>query len=199
MRPPIELPRTTVSPQVLEELLGEISSLASVYHKPADTFVGRGRIGAEAMQKRPIEYVLPAVSIPNSITNKARLFSSAEDDISREKALQTVVAGQQAENLLDFDDPSTGDGAAVGLAATTASIAATPAGAQFQTSSNPLDDLVSIFGSSGLSQSTAPPLSSGPPPLSALSFGGISSPASIMSPVQSTPKQTQNDDLLGLF
>lgn len=58
MRPPISLPRTTVSAAVLEELLGEIGSLASVYHKPAETFIGRGRIGAEAMQKRPLEFVI---------------------------------------------------------------------------------------------------------------------------------------------
>jgi AP-1 complex subunit beta-1 len=124
---------------------------------------------------------------------------SAEDDLSREKALQTVVAGQQAENLLDFDD-TPADGAPSGLAATTASIAATPAGAQFQTSTNPLDDLVSIFGSTGLGQPTSPPLSSGPPPLSALSLG-TSTPTSIMSPVQSKPtsQQSQQEDLLGLF
>lgn len=55
LRPPISLPRMTVSPAVLEELLGEISSLASVYHKPAETFVGRGRMGADAMQRLPYE------------------------------------------------------------------------------------------------------------------------------------------------
>ncbi|KAJ7802428.1 adaptin N terminal region-domain-containing protein [Mycena olivaceomarginata] len=36
-RPPISIPRTTVAPGLLEELLGEISSLASVYHKPEET------------------------------------------------------------------------------------------------------------------------------------------------------------------
>lgn len=56
-RPPISLPRTTVSPQLLEELLGEVSSLASVYHKPEETFVGRGRIGIDTVQKKGVEYV----------------------------------------------------------------------------------------------------------------------------------------------
>lgn len=55
-RPPISIPRTSVSPALLEELLGEISSLASVYHKPAETFVGRGRVGADAIRKGT-EYV----------------------------------------------------------------------------------------------------------------------------------------------
>lgn len=36
---------------VLEELLGEIGFLASVYHKPAETFVGRGRVGADSLRK----------------------------------------------------------------------------------------------------------------------------------------------------
>jgi hypothetical protein len=52
IRPPISIPRTTVAPALLEELLGELSSLASVYHKPAETFIGRGRIGADSVQKR---------------------------------------------------------------------------------------------------------------------------------------------------
>lgn len=56
-RPPISLPRTTVSPQLLEELLGEVSSLASVYHKPAETFVGPGRIGIDSLQRKASEYV----------------------------------------------------------------------------------------------------------------------------------------------
>ena len=50
-RPPISIPRTTVAPALLEELLGEVSSLASVYHKPAETFVGRGRVGADSVRK----------------------------------------------------------------------------------------------------------------------------------------------------
>ncbi|KAG2034173.1 Adaptor protein complex beta subunit [Suillus americanus] len=54
-RPPISIPRTTVSPALLEELLGEISSLASVYHKPAHTFVGHGRVGADSVQRKESE------------------------------------------------------------------------------------------------------------------------------------------------
>lgn len=50
-RPPISLPQTTVSPAILEELVAEISSLASVYHKPAATFIGKGRLGAEDVSR----------------------------------------------------------------------------------------------------------------------------------------------------
>lgn len=57
VRPPISLPNTTVAPAVLDELLSEISSLASVYHKPAATFIGKGRYGVDEMSKRRAEYV----------------------------------------------------------------------------------------------------------------------------------------------
>jgi hypothetical protein len=55
VRPPISLPQTTVAPAILEELISEISSLASVYHKPAATFIGKGRLGADEMAKRAVE------------------------------------------------------------------------------------------------------------------------------------------------
>ncbi|KAI6010223.1 adaptin N terminal region-domain-containing protein [Pisolithus marmoratus] len=118
-RPPISIPRTTVSPALLEELLGEISSLASVYHKPAETFIGHGRIGADAVQRKGTKY----------------------DHAFAQKAFRTVVAGQQAENLLDFDDVPAQE-VPSGLAATRI-LPSTPAAASFLsgTSTNPLDDL----------------------------------------------------------
>ena len=45
-----------MAPALLEELLGEIGSLASVYHKPAETFIGHGRVGADSLRKGE-EYV----------------------------------------------------------------------------------------------------------------------------------------------
>ncbi|KAF8591723.1 Adaptor protein complex beta subunit [Ramaria rubella] len=180
-RPPISIPRTTVSPALLEELLGEISSLASVYHKPAETFVGQGKYGADAVQRQA---------------------SSLDDDISStQKALQNIAAGQQAENLLDFGDEDSGDGQPSGLAATT--ISATPAAANLlQNSSNPLDDLVSIFGGSGLNGSISPtqqPPSGG---LGGLSFGTqpVVPHTMVAGHAPTTVKPTQGqDDLLGLF
>lgn len=82
-RPPISIPLTTVPPAVLDELVSELSSLASAYHKPAATFIGKARIGADGFKGQGGE---------------------AEDDITREKALATVVQGQKSENLLDFGD-----------------------------------------------------------------------------------------------
>lgn len=46
----------SLPPLLLEQMLQELSSLASVYHKPPEAFLGHGRFGAEAMQKAAIEY-----------------------------------------------------------------------------------------------------------------------------------------------
>ncbi|RPD53635.1 Adaptor protein complex beta subunit [Lentinus tigrinus ALCF2SS1-7] len=184
VRPPITLPRTTVSPALLEELLGEIPLLASVYHKPAETFVGRGRIGADSMQRKGTDL--------------------ADDRLATQKALQTVAAGQQAENLLDFDDDVPNDGQPSGLAATTV-LASTPAAANLLagTSSNPLDDLVSIFGSASLGATSSPAPAN---PMGGFGFGTSPlAPAPAVTPVLSPqpPAQPQaqsgQDDLLGLF
>jgi AP-1 complex subunit beta-1 len=130
--------------------------------------------------------------------------------------LQTVAAGQVAENLLDFEDtpgPSS-DAAPSGLAATTVVPAASTAAAASLlagTSSNPLDDLVSIFGSVGAGATPQPSSSMG-----AFDFGGpgsgMTSPVAGAPPSQlfaglgsmgSPPPQQQTqqpqDDLLGLF
>ncbi|KAM6493184.1 Adaptin N terminal region domain containing protein [Amanita muscaria] len=187
-RPPISIQRTTVSPALLEELLGEVSSLASVYHKPPETFIGRGRVGADTVQRKGAEL---------------------DERLSTQKALQTVVAGQQAENLLDFDDAPAADGQPSGLAATQI-LSQTPAAANLLagTSSNPLDDLVSIFGGASLAPSTPlPPSNSNP--LGSFGFGGnlngLGTPAfstpipTVTTSAPSQPVNQPQDDLLGLF
>jgi len=175
-RPPICLPRTTVAPALLNELIGEISSLASVYHKPAATFIGQGRIGAESMQRK-----------------------GADPADSAKTALQTVAAGQASENLLDFDDEPAPE-RPTGLAAT--QVLQQPAAKNLLsgTSANPLDDLVSIFGSASMS-STAVPVAVNPAvpvfdPFRGLT--GVSSPPPTALPSTSTPAN-QQEDLLGLF
>jgi len=186
-RPPISIPRTNVSPALLDELIGELSSLASVYHKPAGTFVGLGRIGADSMQRRGIDF--------------------PEDQFSQQKALQTVAMGQQAENLLDFDDVPSDQPS--GLASTQLS-SPTPAAANLiaGTSLNPLDDLVSVFGNMG-AQPLAPGggfgASSPIPQQNAFAGLGFSGAGSTISSSASQPAisagqvKRDEDDLLGLF
>lgn len=56
-KPPITTTIQSLPPALLETLIGELSTLASVYHKPPETFLGQGRFGADAMQQAAIEYV----------------------------------------------------------------------------------------------------------------------------------------------
>ena len=109
----------------------------------------------------------------------------------------------------DFDDNTTVEGQPSGLAATQV-FAQTPAAANLLagTSSNPLDDLVSIFGGSG----------GGGAPMSAtthLGFGALGGtgvgvgfggmplspmpPRNPAPPPKPTSQQQPQDDLLGLF
>lgn len=56
-KPPITTTIQSLPPALLETLIGDLSTLASVYHKPPETFLGQGRFGADAMQQAAIEYV----------------------------------------------------------------------------------------------------------------------------------------------
>ncbi|TFL01783.1 clathrin binding protein [Pterulicium gracile] len=187
-RPPISIPQTTVAPALLEKLLGEISSLASVYHKPEETFVGKGRVGADSVQRGPTG------------------LSDAQ------RALQTVAQGQQAENLLDLDsDEVSGDTTSLGggLSSGLAAMEITPAAKNIisGTSSNPLDDLVSIFGNStpAMSSNVSSPVQQS----QSSQFGGMGGFGDLgLSPTAPKPagnasspqqQQGQEEDLLGLF
>lgn len=57
-KPPITTTIQSLPPALLDQLLNEISTLASVYHEPPEQFIGQGRFGADAVQKAAIEYAL---------------------------------------------------------------------------------------------------------------------------------------------
>ncbi|VDC04853.1 unnamed protein product [Peniophora sp. CBMAI 1063] len=181
-RPPIELAAMTVSPALLNELISEISSLASVYHKPAETFIGAGRVGTELLKK-----------------------ADAEDNRRMtQKALQTVAAGQRTENLLDFDDDPIDAGQPTGLAATQVLAQTSPAATNLimGTSANPLDDLVSIFGSATLSpQQSTPAQAQAPFGFAASPMAPSPAPGPVQNGNVTSPLSAQNpqEDLLGLF
>jgi AP-1 complex subunit beta-1 len=113
---------------------------------------------------------------------------------SAKTALQTVAAGQASENLLDFDDEPASE-EPTGLAAT--QVLQQPAAKNIMsgTSANPLDDLVSIFGSASLMSSSAVPITPAPPALDV--FGGAPPLTATVAP--STSSANQQEDLLGLF
>lgn len=56
-KPPIVTTISSLPPALLEHLLSELSTLASVYHQPPEQFVGQGRFGADEVQRAAIEYV----------------------------------------------------------------------------------------------------------------------------------------------
>jgi vesicle coat complex subunit len=56
-KPPIVTTIHSLPPALLDQLLTELSTLSSVYHKPPEQFVGAGRFGADAVQRAAIEYV----------------------------------------------------------------------------------------------------------------------------------------------
>lgn len=54
-KPPIITTIQSLPITLLERLLAELSTLASVYHKPPESFIGEGRFGADAVQRAAIE------------------------------------------------------------------------------------------------------------------------------------------------
>ena len=142
---------------------------------------------------------------------------SFEDaDTSTQKALETVVAGQKSENLLDFDadEPSIAD-TSIGTNTVPASFAPSSAAiASVAAAKNPLDELMDLFSSSNLQTPSSAPVMSVTSPTnqsvnaaaaasSSHDFDGL---AGFGGPNANTPndklataQKTQSDDLLGLF
>lgn len=62
-KPAITTTIPSLPPALLDQLIQELSTLASVYHTLPESFLGQGRFGAEAMQKAAIEYVTYAFTV----------------------------------------------------------------------------------------------------------------------------------------
>jgi len=198
-KPPITTTIQSLPPALLERLLGELTTLASVYHKPPEQFVGQGRYGADAVQQAAIEEAMQN---------------------ARENPIAAVVQGKapdaqnNIENLLDIDfdgaapassteKPSNGLSGLEGLAGTPQRMASPTVGQP--TPANNMDDLLGVFGNGGAS---AGPSGSSP-------FGGMSDSDIIngfasmdLSGSQPPPAKQQldnasgkktNEDLLSLF
>ena len=86
---------TSLPPALLEQLLAELSTLASVYHKPPESFVGKGRFGADEIQRAAIQ---------------EQRQNAAENPIAASVAAAAAANGtgsgasqNNIENLLDID------------------------------------------------------------------------------------------------
>jgi len=194
-KPPITTTMTSLPPALLDQLLTELSTLASVYHKPPETFVGQGRYGADAIQHAAIqEQRQDAVDNPIAAT------------VNTTKAAQ----GNNAENLLDIDfdgaaPASTEGGGLEGLAGTPQRVESPAIGSSQQQQQGQgqgsIADMMSLFDMNGNS-SSAPAggqndLMNG---FAGLDLGGASQPPPTGQQLHSDggAKKT-NDDLLGMF
>jgi len=92
-RPPITSTISSLPPNLLDELLTELSTLASVYHKPTRAFLGQGRFASDAVQKAAIE----------EAQQNARENPIAASAVAAAVSGGTSTAAPMVENLLDFD------------------------------------------------------------------------------------------------
>lgn len=190
-RPPIASTIHSLSPTLLDQLLRELSTLASVYHKPPVTFLGQGRFASEAMQEAAIE---------------EQRQNARENPIAAAAAAAAVSGGvvpqtQNVENLLDFDadgsmpasmqkQPPPGGTGLEGLAGTPQRVVS-PAPANGH--KHVPDDLADIFGNG-----------EPPPPQQQLrngdimnGFAGLDIGAKGKQAALPTQQAPRNEDLLG--
>lgn len=183
---------TTLPPALLEQLLTELSTLASVYHKPPESFAGKGRFGADEIQRAAIQ---------------EQRQNAVENPIAA-----SVAAGGAAppqENLLDIDF----DGAAPASqeqnsATATPDRIASPANGG---SSGGMADMMSMFDAPPAAAAAAPAGGAGGGMsdlmngFEGLNFaGGQSEPLPAAMQLQNSQGGSQaptkdSEDLLGLF
>ena len=199
---------TSLPTTLLEQLLTELSTLASVYHKPPESFVGKGRFGTDEIQQAAIQ---------EQRQNAADNPIAASVAAANSGANGTTSTSQQnnVENLLDidFDGAAPASHEANSVSATPDRVASPAAGAP----SGAMADMMSMFDAPppqpASSSSAAPPSgSSGMNDLMSgfegLNFGGQQSSEPLPAAMQLQNAQgsgqpqgqkKDSDDLLGLL
>ncbi|KAE8548687.1 hypothetical protein EYB25_009068 [Talaromyces marneffei] len=216
-KPPITTTIQTLPPALLDQLLEEMSTLASVYHKPPEQFVGQGRFGADAVQRAAIEEQLQ-----NARENPLAAAAAAA---AVSGATPPAQSQTNAENLLDIDfdgsapasaqkEPPSGMSGLEGLAGTPMRTESPAVGSSTTQQSNNLDDLLGVFGNDSSSNSNFAALGGlGTSSGGGGGFGGSNDDdlmngfqsLNVSNPTSPPPQQQQaggkktNDDLLGLF
>ncbi|KAK3317634.1 adaptin N terminal region-domain-containing protein [Cercophora scortea] len=188
-KPAITTTVTSLPPVLLEQLLSELSTLASVYHKPPESFVGKGRYGADEIQRAAIQ---------------EQRQNASEDPIAASVAAAAAngTSGNNIENLLDIDF----DGAAPATAGTPDRVASPAASGGLGSAppapapSSSIADMMGLF-------DAAPP--SAPAPAAAdmmNSFAGMDLSGTSAPPPPGhqlghagAEGTSGSDDLLGLF
>jgi len=185
-RPPINTTIQSLPPVLLDQLISELSTLASVYHKPPAAFLGQGRFAAAAMQQAAIEE-----QEQNALENPLAAAAAAA------AVSGTALPPQNtAENLLDIDF----DGAAPASMAKEPEAGGGSGLEGFQSTAN--DDLAGIFGGSNGSavsqQAANDDLMKG---IAGLNMGGAREPPPAVQQLQgkSSASRTAGNDLLDLI
>lgn len=199
-RPAITSTISTLPIPLLDSLMPDLSTLASVYHKPPQTFLGQGRSSANALQQAAIEEAA----------------QNARENPLAAAAAAAAVSGQgstvqsHAENLLDIDfdgaAPASLQKAPMGGSSGLEGLAGTPMRVASPTTNDApigggMEDLMGIFGSSDGAPAASATGNSGSDDL----MNGFASMN--MEASQPPPPQTQldgggkkaNEDILGLF
>jgi AP-1 complex subunit beta-1 len=181
---------TSLPPVLLEQLLTELSTLASVYHKPPETFVGHGRYGADAIQHAAIqEQRQEAVDNPIAAASMVGTNGTANND-----------------NLLDIDFdgaapasaetvPSGGASGLEGLAGTPirGKSPAVPGGP----APSSMNDMMGLFDVEAPASNATNDVISG---LAGFDFGAASSqPPPAQTQLQGQQQKKTTEDLLGMF
>lgn len=210
-RPQITSTITTLPTPLLDALLPNLSTLASVYHKPPSTFLGHGRSSANALQQAAIDE-----AAENALENPIAAAAAAAVAGGRNSS---ATAQGHAENLLDIDfdgsapasmqkAPAAGTSGLEGLAGTPMRVASpTVSSGGGGGSGGGIEDLLGAFGGDGGANGAA---AAAPAPVPSSSSGAddlMNGFASMdLAASQPPPAQTQldggkktNEDLLGLF
>ncbi|KAG9243973.1 adaptin N terminal region-domain-containing protein [Calycina marina] len=189
-RPSITTTMSSLPPTLLEQLLTEISTLASVYHKPPETFVGHGRFGAESIQHAAIQ---------------EQLEDAQENPIAAASIINPNLMSNN-DNLLDIDfdgaapasaeaPPSSGSSGLEGLAGTPVRVASP----ESHGPGSSMGDIMGLFDAPGPSNGSA---AGGAHNDMMNGFSGLDLGASSQSPPtqpQLQQSKKTNEDLLGMF
>ena len=219
-KPPITTTIQSLPPALLDQLLSELSTLASVYHKPPETFVGGGKYGADAVQKAAIESVpsnkMLNVRLMLTLNCREQMQNARENPLAAAAAAAAVSGAlppsqNNAENLLDIDfdgaapasiqkEPQSGLSGLEGLAGTPQR-AASPAvndGAPAASTRNNMDDLIGAFGDNlGQPDSHHQDVMNG---FASLDLSSMSQPPPPQQQLAgSNGNRKTNEDLLGLY
>ncbi|KAG2210778.1 hypothetical protein INT46_006848 [Mucor plumbeus] len=141
-KPPIAGENEGISPALLETLLYDIGTLASVYHKPAETFIAGKKFGADNVSKAMTEHAeeddinAPPPQIRDAIKNNdiGNLLDLDWDEPSAETPVSPILQNNAPGNSFN-DLLSLGGGQSESAAALTSS------------SNNNMDDIMNLFNS----------------------------------------------------